>query len=91
MNQLLTRAQGPGLRVHVRNDDIDRHIRRIDVMFSRLSLGLVASAIIVGSAFILSSDRASQIITYPISVAYVVVGALLGGWLVYSIWRSGRL
>jgi ubiquinone biosynthesis protein len=91
MNQLLTRAQGPGLRVHVRNDDIDRHIRRIDVMFSRLSLGLVASAIIVGSAFILSSDRASQIITYPVSVAYVIVGALLGGWLVYSIWRSGRL
>jgi len=91
LNQLLTRAQGPGLRTRVHIDDMDRHIRRIDTMFSRLSLGLVASAIIVGSALILSSQRASELITYPVSVAYAIVGALLGGWLVYSIWRSGRL
>jgi ubiquinone biosynthesis protein len=91
VNQLLTRAQGPGLRTRVHIDDMDRHIRRVDTMFSRLSLGLVASAIIVGSALILSSQRASDLITYPVSVAYAIVGALLGGWLVYSIWRSGRL
>ena len=91
LNQLLTRAQGPGLRTQVRIDDMDRHMRRVDTMFSRLSLGLVASAIIVGSALILSSQRASELITYPVSVAYAIIGALLGGWLVYSIWRSGRL
>ena len=91
LNQLLTRAQGPGLRTQVRIDDMDRHMRRIDTMFSRLSLGLVASAIIVGSALILSSQRASELVTYPVSVAYAIIGALLGGWLVYSIWRSGRL
>jgi len=62
-------------------------------MVNRLSFAIVVAAVIVASAMIFTSN-ATAALSGPsrvLSIAYLVVGVVMGGWLLYSILRSGRL
>ena len=91
MTILNAQALAGGLKTKVEYVGLERPMHRVDVMVNRLAFALVVAAIIVSSAVMFSSEAVTQLIGVPLSVAYVVLGVLMAGWLLYSILRSGRL
>ena len=91
ISHLFSQTLAGGLRTKVEYVGLERPMHRLDVMVNRIAFAMVVAAIIVSSAVMFSSETVTQIIGTPLSVAYVVIGVLMGGWLVYSILRSGRL
>ena len=77
------------MTVKIEAEERDQILRRADAMANRLAFSLVVSAMIVGSSVMLSSERATSLLSTPGAVAYVVIGALLGLYLLISIIRSG--
>ncbi|MFU8832046.1 MAG: ubiquinone biosynthesis protein UbiB, partial [Wenzhouxiangella sp.] len=62
---------------------------RLDTAASRLTLGIVTAALIVGSAIAMTVDPSDA--GLPIFGLIGFIGAALGGvWLLFSIWPSGR-
>jgi ubiquinone biosynthesis protein len=91
LSDLLLRTQAGGTLVRLDLEHADRYLHRLDIMVNRLSFAVVVSAIIIGSATILSSARASAAVGSPFAVGFVVAGAFMGLWLLYAIIRSGRM
>lgn len=91
VSHLLSQALAGGLKTKVEYVGLEPPMHRVDVMVNRLAFALVVAAIIVSSAVMFSSEAVTQLIGVPLSVAYVVLGVLMAGWLLYSILRSGRL
>ena len=91
LSDLLLRTQAGGTRVRLELEHMDRLLHRSDIMVNRLSFALVVGAIIVGSASILASERATAAIGNPVAVLFAAAGAFMGLWLLISIFRSGRL
>lgn len=91
LSEVLSKAQAGGLKVKFEVEHMDDSLRRIDVMFNRLAFALVVAAMIIGSSVILASDRAVGLLSTPGAVAYGLIGAFMGLYLLYSILTSGRL
>ena len=91
LSDLLLRTQAGGTRIRLELEHMDRYLHRLDIMINRLSFAVVVAAIIVGSASILGSERASSAIGSPLALGFAAVGGFMGLWLLYSIVRSGRL
>jgi ubiquinone biosynthesis protein len=91
LSDLILRTQAGGTRVRLEIEHIDRSLHRLDIMVNRLSFAVVVAAIIIGSATILASARASAAIGNPLALGFAAIGGLMGLWLLYSIIRSGRL
>jgi ubiquinone biosynthesis protein len=91
VHELLAKTQSGGLRVRFEMERFDESLHRLDTMFNRLAFALVVAAIIVGSSVILASERAVSLLSTPGAIAYVLIGALMGLYLLYSILTSGRL
>ncbi len=89
VSELLAQFQVGGVTVKIEAEERDQILRRADAMANRLAFSLVVSAMIVGSSVMLSSERATSLLSTPGAVAYVVIGALLGLYLLISIIRSG--
>lgn len=92
-SNVLAQGLAGGLTLKLRPTGLEKYMHRLDTMVNRLSFSVVVAAIIVASAVIFTSDQAASAVgpMRYLSVAYVVVGVLMGGWLLYSILRSGRL
>lgn len=90
-SDLLLRTAAGGTRIRLELEHIERPLHRLDIMVNRVSFAIVVAAIIVGSASILGSERASSAIGNPVALAFAAVGGFMGLWLLYSIVRSGRL
>lgn len=91
ISELLAKAQAGGLQVKLEAADREDLLRRADVMCNRLSFALVVAAIIVGSSVMLASERAVGLLSTPGAIAYGLIGAFMGLYLLYSILVSGRL
>ena len=66
---------------------LDHFTLEIERSSNRLAVGLVMSALIVASALMLRQGSQSVWLTLPL----FLVSSLLGIWLIYGIFRSGRL
>lgn len=91
ISQVLERMQGGGVRLRVFHENIDRPLHRLDLMTNRIAFALVVSAIIVSSTNLLTNSAGAGPIGRWMMDVYVLVGLVLGGWLLFSILRSGRL
>ncbi len=91
LSDLILRTQSGGTRVRLELEHLDRPLHRLDIMINRLSFAVVIGAIIIGSANILASEKATALISNPVAVGFAAFGGLMGLWLLYSIFRSGRL
>jgi len=61
---------------------------RLDRAASRLTIGIVTAALIVGSSIALTVDRGNSTSTVGL---LGFIGAVLGGlWVLVSVWRGGR-
>jgi ubiquinone biosynthesis protein len=75
-------------KVQLDHRGIDNLITELDRSGNRLVIGLVLASLIVASALVIS--RGTNI-TLWFSVPVFTVSSLLGVWLIYGIFRSGRL
>jgi len=88
LHELLRSARRGQLQLRVDVPPLERFGRQIDRAASRLTIGIVTAALIIGSAIVISVDPDSGLSRFGI---LGFAGAVAGGvWLLISIWRSGR-
>lgn len=75
------------LRIHLEHKGIDHLTTEMDRSGNRLAIGMVMSALILASAITISSDTRLVYVSIPI----FMMSSLLGIWLIYGVFRSGRL
>jgi len=90
LRQFLRAARRGKLQVQVEVLPLQRFGSQIDRAASRLSLAIVIAALIIGSAIVMTVDKAPVLPGLPSFGLLGFVSALIGGlWLLLSIWRSG--
>lgn len=77
------------LRIHLEHQHLDRLINELDRSSNRVVIGVVMSSLIVASALVIRSAALETI--WWISVPSFLLSSFLGIWLIYGVFRSGRL
>lgn len=92
LSRLLRSARRGRIDLHVDIDSLRELGSRLDRAASRLTLGVVTAALIIGSAIVLNVQQTErEAFGLPLFGLIGFIGAALGGvWLLVSIWRSGR-
>lgn len=88
VGETLQKLSRDDLRIHLEHQHLDRLINELDRSSNRVVIGMVMSALIVASALVI---RSAGIAAWWISVPTFVLSSLLGIWLIYGVFRSGRL
>ena len=88
----LLKAMGRGsFTVHVDVSRLDRAFERMDRAISRLTMGIVTAALIIGSSIVTTVKTESTWLGLPFFGLLGFLGAVVCGiWLLVSIARSGR-
>jgi ubiquinone biosynthesis protein len=91
LRRLLRLAERGAITVHVDVSHFDRAWERMDRSVSRLTMGIVTAALIIGSSIVMTTGGESTWLGLPLFGLLGFLGALAGGlWLLVSIIRSGR-
>lgn len=91
LRRLVRAARGGRLQLHVDLTALDAFGRMVDRAASRLTLGVVTAALIIGSSIVMTVEGGPTLFGLPFFGLAGFLGALAGGlWLVVSIVRSGR-
>lgn len=79
------------LEINFQHRGLERLINRLDIVSNRLTAGMIIGALIVGSSFVLTTDRGPRILNLPlIGLLGFLLAGMIGIWLLISILRSGR-
>ena len=87
VNRTLRKLSEDDLRIQLEHRNLDHFILELERSSNRIVVGLVIASLIVASALIISQGAGTIWVTLPI----YVLSSLLAMWLVYGIFRSGRL
>jgi ubiquinone biosynthesis protein len=91
LRRMLRSARSGRLQVHVDLTRLSRFGNQLDQAASRLTLGVVVAALIIGSSIVMTIEGGPTLLGLPVFGLLGFLGAAAGGvWLLYSIWRSGR-
>ncbi|RFF32287.1 ABC1 kinase family protein [Wenzhouxiangella sediminis] len=91
LSRLLRNASKGRIEVHVDIRALKEVSNQLDQAASRLTLGIVTAALIIGSAIVMNVQGDKQAFGLPLFGFLGFVGAAIGGvWLLVSIWRSGK-
>ncbi len=91
LGRLLRSMRQGGVQVHVEVRHLDRVADQLDRAASRLTVGLVVAALIVGSSIVMTVQGGPVLLWLPAFGLLGFLGACAGAvWLLQSIWRSGR-
>lgn len=74
-------------RIHLEHQGIEHLTTELDRSGNRLTIGMVMSALILASSVTILADNTLVFISIPI----FMLSSLLGIWLIYGVFRSGRL
>jgi ubiquinone biosynthesis protein len=89
--RLLKLAERGAVTVHIDVSHFDQAWERMDRSVSRLTMGIVTAALIVGSSIVMTTRSETTWLGLPLFGLLGFLGALAGGaWLMVSILRSGR-
>lgn len=87
VNRTLRKLSQDDLRIQLEHRNLDHFILELERSSNRLVVGLVVASLIVASSLIISHGASTIWVTLPT----YVISSLLAIWLVYGIFRSGRL
>lgn len=87
VTRTLRKLSEDDLRIQLEHRNLDYFILELERSSNRLVVGMVVAALIVASALIISQGQSTFWVTLPT----YVISSLLAVWLVYGIFRSGRL
>lgn len=90
-SQVLGKMQSGSLRLRISPENLERPLHRLDLMVNRIAFALVVSAVIISSTNLITSRSGTGDLGHWMMGMYLLVGLVLGGWLLFSILRSGRL
>lgn len=91
LSRLLRAARSGRLEVHVDVPHLRRLGNQLDRAASRLVVGIVVAALIVGSSIVMTVPGGPSLLGLPFFGLLGFVGAVSGSlWLLLSIWNSGR-
>jgi len=91
LSRLLRMARRGRVEVHIDINSLKEVAARLDKAASRLTVGVVTAALIIGSAIALNVQYDPESSGLPLLGTIGFIGAALGGiWLLISIWKSGR-
>lgn len=93
LHQLLRASRMGALQVDINVKGISRDVDKLDIAMSRLTMGIVTAALIIGTSIIMTlrGQGEPEIMGLPVFgfIGYVTA-SLAGVWLLFSIWRSGK-
>ncbi len=88
LGRTLQKLSHDDLRIQLEHRHLEQLMTEVDRSSNRIVIGLVMSALIVASAMVIrTTGSASWWITIPT----FALSSLLGIWLIYGVFRSGRL
>ena len=87
LGKSLEKLSNDELKIQLEHRSLDHLITELDRSSNRLVIGLVMSSLIVALALIIRSGVDSLWLSVPV----FVLTSLLGIWLIYGVFRSGRL
>lgn len=87
VNRTMKKISENDLRVQLEHRNLDHFILEMERSSNRLVVGMVVAALIMASALILAGKVSSVWISVPMYVS----SSLLAIWLIFGIFRSGRL
>jgi ubiquinone biosynthesis protein len=91
LTRLVRDARRGRLRIEFDLKRLDHFGHQIDRSASRLTLGVVTAALIVGSSIVMTVRGGPELFGLPLfGVIGFLLASLNGFWLVVSIWRSNR-
>ncbi len=91
LRRLLKAMGRDSFTVHVDVSRLDRAFERMDRAISRLTMGIVTAALIIGSSIVMTVETESTWLGLPLFGLLGFLGAVVSGiWLLVSIARSGR-
>jgi ubiquinone biosynthesis protein len=87
--RLLRAARRGALRVHIDIDELHQFGERLDSAASRLTIGMITAAFIIGTSIMLSVTGDTEYLAISILAGVGFSLAALGGvWVLLSIWRG---
>lgn len=91
LRKLLRASRKGALQVDITVRHLDRYVHTIDNAISRLTMGMVTAALIIGSSIIMTVTGGPELFGLPAFGFLGYTFATLGGlWLLLSIWKSGN-
>ncbi len=91
LRRVLRAARRGALQINVDLTRLDHFGHQLDRAASRMTVGVITAAIIVGSSIVMTVETGSTIFGMPVVGFIGFLGACLGGiWVLFSIWRGGR-
>ena len=91
LRRLLASARRGALQVKVDVTRLEDFAERLDRAASRLTVGNVTAALIIGSSIVMTVEGGPTLLGLPLFGLLGFIGAVIGGiWLLLSIWRSGK-
>ena len=91
-SRVIRELKEKGLELKVRHENLENLEAHIDRASNRLSFSLIIAAIIIGSSIIMQLHIGPSVNGGPLlGAAGYIIALVLGLWLVWSIFRSGRL
>ena len=90
ISRLLRAARRGRLEIHIDVTHLKRVGNQLDNAASRLTVGIVVAALIIGSSIVMTVPGGPTWLGLPFFGLLGFVGAVIGSiWLLLSIWRSG--
>jgi ubiquinone biosynthesis protein len=91
LRKLLRASRKRGFQVYVTVRHLDQYVNKTDNAISRLTMGIVTSALIIGSSIIMTVKGGPELFGLPAFGFLGYTFATAGGiWLLLSIWKSGN-
>lgn len=87
MGKTLEKLSRDDLKIQLEHRSLNHLITELDRSSNRVVVSLVVASLIVASSIILRSGGENLLLSIPI----YLLSSLLGIWLIYGIFRSGRL
>ena len=91
LEKTLDKLSNNDLRVQLEHRRLDRLINELDRSGNRIVIGMILSSLIVASALIYSTTNTGGTNSFWLSVPVFLVSSMLAIWLIYGVFRSGRL
>ncbi len=91
LRKLLRASRKGAIQVDINVRRLDHYVYSIDNAMSRLTMGIVTAALIIGSSIIMTVTVGPELPGLPAFGFLGYLFATIGGiWLLLSIWKSGQ-
>ena len=91
LRKLLRASRKGAIQVDITVNRLDHYVNNIDNAMSRLTMGIVTAALIIGSSIIMTVTGGPELFGLPAFGFLGYTFATIGGfWLLLSIWKSGH-